>query len=89
MTPYEEDADFTYFDPARAHLLLKGVYRDYPYHNDGSHLDGGVPDDAMWQCHCHCMDAQLDNWYASPQVWWGAGSCQYWPQNSGVLFTGA
>ena len=24
------------------------VYRDFPYHDDGLHLDGGVADEALW-----------------------------------------
>ena len=47
--PPEENADLPNFTPERAHLLLQGVYGDFPYHNNGSHLDGGVMDGAIWQ----------------------------------------
>ena len=49
MTPPEENADLPDFTPESAHLFLQGVYGDYPHHNDGSHMDGGVVDDAIWQ----------------------------------------
>ena len=44
--PPEKNADLLGFTPERAHLLLQGVYGDFPHHNDGLHLDGGIPDDA-------------------------------------------
>ena len=47
--PPEEHADFPGFTPERAHLLLREIYRDFPHHNDGSHLDRGVANDAIWQ----------------------------------------
>ena len=46
--PPEENSDLPGFTPERAHLLLRGVYGDFPYHNNRSHLDGGVADDALW-----------------------------------------
>ena len=49
LTLPEEDADLPGFHPERAHLLLQGVYGDFPHHNDRSHLDGGISDDAAWQ----------------------------------------
>ena len=45
-TPPEENTDLSGFTPERAHLLLQGVYGDFPHHNDGSHPDGGIADDA-------------------------------------------
>ena len=44
--PPEENTDLPEFTLERAHLLLQEVYRDFPHHNDGLHLDGGVADDA-------------------------------------------
>ena len=49
MLPPEENVDLPGFHPERAHLLLQGVYGDFPYHNNGSHLDRGISDDAAWQ----------------------------------------
>ena len=66
MPPLEENSDLPYFTPKIAHLLLKGVYGDYLHHNDGSHLDGGVADNAISQrCWCR-VAAQLDRWYTTP-----------------------
>ena len=48
MPPPEENADLLGFHPERAHLLFQEVYEDFPYHNDGEHLDGGITDDAVW-----------------------------------------
>ena len=48
-TPPEENIDLRELAPESAHLSLQGVYGDFPYHNDGSHLDGGNKDDAAWQ----------------------------------------
>ena len=47
MLPLEENADLPDFAPERAHLLLQEVYGDFPHHNDRSHLDGGVADNAI------------------------------------------
>ena len=57
-TPQEENTDLLGFTPERAHLLLQGVYGDFPHHNDGSHLDGGIADDAAWQRCWHRLAAQ-------------------------------
>ena len=48
-TPPEENTDLLGFHPERVHLLLQGIYGEFPHHNDGSHLDGGIADDAAWQ----------------------------------------
>jgi hypothetical protein len=32
-----------------ADLKLKEVYGDYIHQNDGTHLDGGIADDSVWQ----------------------------------------
>jgi hypothetical protein len=37
------------FVPAPVDHLLKAVYGDWPHHNYGRHLDGGVSGDAAWQ----------------------------------------
>ena len=34
------------FTPVREHLLLQKFFVDFPHHNDGMHLSGGVSDDA-------------------------------------------
>ena len=46
--------------------LLQGVYGDFPHHNDGSHLDGGIADVAAWQRLCCRLAAQSASWYATP-----------------------
>ena len=54
----EENTDLPDFTPEIVHLLLQGVYGDYPHHNYGSHLDEGVADDTILK---HCwrrLDAQ-------------------------------
>ena len=65
-TPREENADLPGFIPERAHLLLQRVYRDFPDHNDGSHLDGGIADDAAWKSRWRRLSAQSASWYATP-----------------------
>ena len=47
-------------------MLLQGVYGDYLHYNDGSHLDGGVADDAIWQRRWHQLAAQSAIWYTTP-----------------------
>ena len=47
-------------------LCLREVYGDWVPANPGTHLDGGISDDASWQSWCHdlavmalrCYDAQ-------------------------------
>ena len=65
-TPPEENADLPGFHPERAHLLLQEVYGDFPHHNDGSHLDGGISDKAAWQRRWRRLAAQSASWYATP-----------------------
>ena len=80
----EENADLLGFTPERVHLLFQGVYRNFPYHNDGSHLDGGIADDAAWKRCWRQLAAQSASWYATPSgavgrrftailaaEWWG------------------
>ena len=45
----DEGADLPDYTPTHADRLLASVYGDYARANDGSHLDGGIPDDARWQ----------------------------------------
>ena len=72
--PQKEDADSPKFTPEHTHLLLQGVYRNFPCHNDESHLDGGVVDDAVWQQYwCH-MAAQSASWYSTTP---GAVGCRF------------
>ena len=74
--------DLPDFSPEHLHLLLQGVYRDFLYHNNVSHLYGGVLDEAVWQ---HCwrrLAAQLVRWYATP---FGVSLWIYWLLN-GMLF---
>ena len=54
------------FTPKRAHLLFHEVYGDFPHHNDWSHLDGGVADNALWQRRLRRIAVKLANWYATP-----------------------
>ena len=50
--PYpEKNADLPEFTLEHVHLLLREVYGKLPHHNDGSHLDGGIADNATWQRH--------------------------------------
>ena len=66
LPPPEENVDLPDFTPERAHLLLQGVYRESHHHNNGSHLDRGVTDDAVWQRCWRRIAAQLASWYATP-----------------------
>ena len=45
----EEGADLQGFTPVRAHLVLLKAYGDFPHTNNGTHLTGGVPDNAAKQ----------------------------------------
>ena len=65
-SPRNKKADLPYFASDRANNLLKGVYEYYPNHNDGVHLGGGVPDDAVWQHRWCRLVAQSTSWYATP-----------------------
>ena len=65
LPPPEENTDLPEFTLERAHLLLQEVYRDFPHHNDGLHLDGGVADDATRQRHWRRLAAHLAIWYAT------------------------
>ena len=65
-TPPEKNAELPGFTPECAHLLLQRVYRDFPHHNDGSHLDIGISGDTAWQRCWRRLDAQSVSWYATP-----------------------
>ena len=65
-TPPEENADLLGFTPERAHLLLQGVYGEFPHHNNGSHLDGGIADDAAWQRRWRRLAVHSASWYTTP-----------------------
>ena len=67
-TPSEEKKDLPGFTLERAHLLLQEVYGDFMHHNDGSHLDGEIADNAAWQHHWRRLAAQSESWYATPSV---------------------
>ena len=66
MSPPEENADLPGIHPDLAHLLLQGVYGDFPHHNNGAHLDGGITDDAVCQRRCRRLDYHSESWYAMP-----------------------
>ena len=62
--PPEKKSDLSDFTPESAHLLLRGVYGDYPHHSNGSHLYRGVVDDTIWQHRWRQLVAQSASWYA-------------------------
>ena len=64
--PPEENAVLPEFTPERAHLLFWEVYKDFPHHNNASHLDGGVADDAIWKRRWHRLAAKSESQYAKP-----------------------
>ena len=58
--------EFPDFVPVREHLLMKGVYVEYPHHINGSLLDRGVLYDAVWELQWRRLAPQLTSWYATP-----------------------
>ena len=64
VPPPEENAYLPDFTPERVYLLLKGVCGDFLHHNNGSHLDMGVADDAIWQRRWRRLATQSASWYA-------------------------
>jgi hypothetical protein len=52
------EADLPGYQPTPADLLLDTVYGDHVHDNDGTHLNGGIANDAFWQCRWKRM-AQL------------------------------
>ena len=65
-TALEGNADLLGFTPERVHLLLQEVYGDFLHHNDWSHLDRVIVDNAAWQRRWHQLAAQSASWYATP-----------------------
>ena len=65
-TPPEENEDLLGFTPEHAHLVLQGIYGNFPHHNNGFHLDRGIADDAAWQRCWLRIAAQSESWYATP-----------------------
>ena len=61
----EEGADLQGFTPAREHLLFQEVYGDFPNHNDGTHLSGGVPENATRKICWRRLAAQSDSYYST------------------------
>jgi hypothetical protein len=58
-------------------LKLKEVYGDYLHHqNDGTHLDGGIKDDALWQdCwYTNVQDGQATHEEVAQQLLDGSGN---------------
>ena len=66
VPPPEKNADLPGFTPKWAHLLLQGVYGDLLHHNNVSHLDRVIADNALLQCCCCRLVAQSESWYATP-----------------------
>ena len=66
LPPPEENADLPDFTPECVQLLLQGAYGEFPHHNNESHLDRGVADDAIWQRRWRWLVAQSTSWYATP-----------------------
>ena len=56
-----ENTNLPRFHLERSHLLLQGFYGDFLCHNNGSHLDGWVLDDALWQRRWRQLAAQLES----------------------------
>ena len=45
--------------------MFQEVYGDFLHHNNGTHLTGGVLDEAIWQICWRQLDAQSDIWYST------------------------
>jgi hypothetical protein len=56
------------FVPAPVDHLLEAVYGDWPHHNDGRHLDGGVNGDAAWQRRWRRIADLSSTHYSVPKV---------------------
>ena len=61
----EEVADLQGFVLAQEHQFLVEVYGDHLHHNDVTHLDEVVDEDAMCQWHWRTMATQLAIWYTT------------------------
>ena len=66
MPPPEENADLPGFTPERVHLLFQGFHGDFLHHGDGSHLEGVIAEDALWQRCWRRLAAHSEIWYATP-----------------------
>ena len=44
-----ENGDVPWYAPTLEDLRLQDVYGDWVHGNTGTHLDGGIPDDGLWQ----------------------------------------
>ena len=62
----EPGADLDGATLAEADLLLDRIYGDHPHDNDGTHLDGGVPDDALWQHRFDQLSVRSPSHYSLP-----------------------
>jgi hypothetical protein len=60
-------ADLPGFVPAPVDHLLEAVYGDWPHHNDGCHLDGGVNGDVAWQRRWRRIVDLSSNHYSVPK----------------------
>jgi hypothetical protein len=58
--------DLPGYVPTEVDLKLKEVYGDYPHQNDGTHLDGGIKDDALWQGHWRKLVSLPSNRFQAP-----------------------
>ena len=62
----DEGADLPDYTPTEADRRLDAVLGDHIHDNDGSHLDGGIPDDALWQARHRLLTAFPSRQYATP-----------------------
>ena len=62
----DEGADLPDYVPTEADWRLDEVLGDHIHDNDGSHLDGGISDDALWQARHRLLTAFPSRQYAPP-----------------------
>jgi hypothetical protein len=60
-------ADLPGFVPSPADFLLHVVFGDHPHDNDGSHLDGDILQDRLWQSWYHRIIQIAPSQYAVPK----------------------
>ncbi len=60
------NSDLPNYDPTEADLCLDLVYGDHVHQNSGEHLDGGIPDDALWQNYYRTLIQYHPNHYEVP-----------------------
>ena len=67
-TPHymEEVMDLQGLTPSRVHLLLQEIYKESPHNNDGTHLTGLVPKNAVWEICWRNLAAKSSSWYSTP-----------------------